>query len=366
MSGSEVTIDQAEGEAQLSEFCLFADEVNASRPAHWPVIPDMQLPLLKGEGPGAVGRTALALVARSSGRIVARAAAVVDRRYIEHWHEPLGHIVMFEALPDTTEAVRSLMNEACSWLRGQGLEAARTGMGPSFDLPYVLDEYELLPPISTRQNPPYYHSLLKEARFESEKGWVDYRIEVTPELIERWEHMVRSAETAGVRVVTFAEAAAERRVEDFTTVWEEAFVRHWGMSPGSEAEWRELFDFVGPLGAYDVSVLAYRGDEPVGAILGLPDLSMLANLVGGRELLPQERLNMLGIGVRESARGQGVNLAVAARSYLELVQRGNTHLSYTLVLDDNWPSRRTAEKLGAKVCANYLVYRRQLTGPGTV
>jgi hypothetical protein len=30
------------------------------------------------------------------------------------------------------------------------------------------------------------------------------------------------------------------------------------------------------------------------------------------------------------------------------------------VLDDNWPSRRTAEKLGASVCANYLVYRRDL------
>jgi hypothetical protein len=27
-------------------------------------------------------------------------------------------------------------------------------------------------------------------------------------------------------------------------------------------------------------------------------------------------------------------------------------LSYTLVLDDNWPSRRTAEKLGAKIRAN--------------
>jgi hypothetical protein len=27
-------------------------------------------------------------------------------------------------------------------------------------------------------------------------------------------------------------------------------------------------------------------------------------------------------------------------------------------MDDNWPSRRTAEKLGASVCANYVVYRR--------
>jgi hypothetical protein len=31
------------------------------------------------------------------------------------------------------------------------------------------------------------------------------------------------------------------------------------------------------------------------------------------------------------------------------------------VLDDNWPSRRTAEKLGAHICANYMVYRRNFT-----
>jgi hypothetical protein len=43
-----------------------------------------------------------------------------------------------------------------------------------------------------------------------------------------------------------------------------------------------------------------------------------------------------------------------ARRYLELIKRGAKYLSYTLVLDDNWPSRRTAEKLGAFVCANYM------------
>lgn len=53
-----------------------------------------------------------------------------------------------------------------------------------------------------------------------------------------------------------------------------------------------------------------------------------------------------------------MNLAMASYSYLHLIRQGSKYLSYTLVLDDNWPSRRTAEKLGAKVCANYVTYRR--------
>jgi hypothetical protein len=51
---------------------------------------------------------------------------------------------------------------------------------------------------------------------------------------------------------------------------------------------------------------------------------------------------------------------MAAHAYLAFARQGYQYVSYTLVLDDNWPSRRTAEKLGATVCNNYLVYRRSL------
>ena len=109
-----------------------------------------------------------------------------------------------------------------------------------------------------------------------------------------------------------------------------------------------MFAHTEPVGAHEASVIAYRDGQPVGVTLCLPDLSSQAGLVGDRELLPEERLNLFGIGVVESARGTGLNLAIAARSFLDLVKRGNTHISYTLVVGDNWPSRRTAEKLGAR------------------
>ena len=147
----------------------------------------------------------------------------------------------------------------------------------------------------------------------------------------------------------------------FTQVWNEAFYAHWGVSAFSEDEVALIQSFLGPMGMFDLSVLAYRGDEPVGVLWVTPESTALATLAPGRELRPEERVNFLGIGVVEQARGRGVNLAMASYAYLELVQNGATHLSYTLVLDDNWPSRRTAEKLGADVCANYMVYRRNFS-----
>ena len=48
VDSSGVSIDEVSGDEQLTEFCLFADQVNAERSAYWPAIPEMQLPLLKG------------------------------------------------------------------------------------------------------------------------------------------------------------------------------------------------------------------------------------------------------------------------------------------------------------------------------
>jgi GNAT superfamily N-acetyltransferase len=354
-----ITIDRPETEDELTDFVLFQDRVNESRRVRWPALVPVQLPMLMGQGAFAEDRTVHPLIARENGETVARVAAAVDQRYLRRWDEPLGHVVMFEALPGTRDATRLLMDEACAWLREQGMQAARCGFGLG-EFPFVIDEYETLPPNLVRQNPAYYHSLLKDAGFESEKGWVDYKIEVTPELLERWRRALDGGRAAGFDIVPLRDVPEERLVHEFVGVWNEAFDRHWGAAPFTEDEFGMLVEVLGPMGMLDLSVLAYRDGEPVGVLWVNPELTLLAVTSGGREVRDDERLNTLGIGVREQARGKGVNLAMASYAYLELVDRGATHLSYTLVLDDNWPSRRTGERLGGYVCGNYMVYRRPL------
>ncbi len=61
--------------------------------------------------------------------------------------------------------------------------------------------------------------------------------------------------------------------------------------------------------------------------------------------------------IKREFRGRGINLALAAHSYLSMIARGYKTASYTVVLDDNWPSRRTAEKLGASTRTNALRIR---------
>lgn len=350
-------IETPHDRSALSDFSSFHDQVYGAREVRWHGSTRLEIAVMAGESPFNQDRVVRPFVARVDGDIVARVLAVMDGRYNRHWGDQLGHLCWFEALPNTREEVQRLLDEACTWLKGQGAVAARIGYGV-LEFPFVIDAYEALPPNALRQNPAYYHALLKEAGCETEKGFVDYQVAVQTELIARWKSQLEAARRGGCDIVPLRDLPEERRIREFTATFNETFSAHWGWTPYSEAELAALLSAMSGMGILDTSVIAYRGDEPAGMLLVVPEHSGDALLQPGRILREEERLNILAIGVREVARGRGVNLGMAAYGFLELARRGATHLSYTLVLDDNWPSRRTAEKLGAFVHANYVAYRR--------
>src|SRR5438093_1574616 len=217
-----------------------------------------ELPILAGESPFVEGRRVRPFVARQGSEIVARAAAVVDSRYNRHWRERLGHIVMFEALPGTCEAMRLLLDAACEWLEREGTEAARAGFG-MLEFPFVIDAYDVLPPPFVRHNPAYYHSLLKDAGFETEKGLVDYKIRVRPELVARWESAVEAARRSGYALVPLRDVPASRRVAEFTELWSDTFKTHWGFTPFSEGEVALLAESLGRVGMLDLWLIGCAG-----------------------------------------------------------------------------------------------------------
>jgi predicted GNAT family acetyltransferase len=311
-----------------------------------------------GESAASEDRTFRPILVREGADIVARAVAVLDTRYNRHWNERLGHIIRFEAVPGTRDAVRTLMDAACEWLIDQGVVAARAGCLGVTDTPFVVDDYESLPPPLLRQNPSYYHQLLKDAGFETERGWVDYKMKVTPELTARYESALEAARRAGFEIVPVAQIPERRRVPEFTDTFNDAFRFHSGFPPISETQFAEAFSEYDLLGINDLSLVAYKGSDPIGVLVVVGEATGGAVVKPPRTVQESERLNILGIGVRSAHRGRGVNLAMASYSYLELIRRGAAWLSCTLVLDDNWPSRRTGEKVGGVCCASYLTYRR--------
>jgi hypothetical protein len=203
----------------------------------------------------------------------------------------------------------------------------------------------------------------------AEHGAVQYQVEFTPELARRYEQMVERATDIKLRNWDFERLDEEAVL--FTDLYNETFAQHWGAPQFTLPEMSELTvglkDFLVP----EFTVFAEAEGQTVGVVFSLPDLNQAFHAMRGKSIEEnfgefQQALAqidhgmLLVIGVKQPWRGRDINLAMAAKSYLAMIERGYKMASYTIVLDDNWPSRRTAEKLGCKVTRNFLTYRREL------
>ena len=365
MALRKIRIQQANSRDAFEQFARLPFQVYADRDAWWP--PDLhnEIDLLAGRALITAHLNLCPFMAFSDGHLVARVSAVVNYRYNQHWHEKLGQLIHFEALPNEEDAVAAMLEEALTWLERQGMTAARSGFAAFLDYPYAIDNYGALPSFLLRGNPDCYHRYFKNSRFLTEKGQVDYTAPLTPEILERYRQMLEAAQRAGVTIKSWRDYGFLAAIDVWTDVTNAAFDRHWGWNPITRSEVRPMLLPLQPTPVADLSMIAVLDGNPVGAVFSVPDLSMqLAKVRNGVRLAPERgggtRGALVNIGVLEAARSRGLARAMAAQSFLTMARQQIRFAGYTLVLDDNWPSRRTAASLGARVTGNFVTYRREL------
>jgi hypothetical protein len=360
-----IRVERASTLEAFEQFARLPYQIYAARDAWWP--PDVlnEVDLLAGRALIAAHLELAPFMAWREGKLVARVSAVVNYRYNEHWHEKLGQLIHFEAMPDEDDAVAGLFEESMNWLVARGMRGARSGFAAFLDYPYAIDRYGQLPSFLMRGNPECYHRYFKNARFYTEKGQVDYTAPLTTEALERYREMEYAVRHAGVTLKSWRQYGFLAAVDVWTDVINAAFDRHWGWSPISHEEVRPMLLPLQGTPVAELSVIAEQDGAAVGAVFSVPDLTAaLARVRPGVKIRPERgggtRGALINVGVLETARSRGIARAMAARSFSAMARGGMRFAGYTLVLDDNWPSRRTAESLGAKVTGNFVAYRRDL------
>jgi GNAT superfamily N-acetyltransferase len=356
---------------ELQRYLEFGAEVYRENPFWVPPDPQHLSKLLSGQAGFGPSSQIQPFWVEEGDRILATIAAVRDETYNRHWHEHVGHLVFFEALADQHAAVDAVLHTAGEWLKQRGCIAARLSLLPGMQMPLTIDAYDAVPTCFHTFNPSYYHSYVKNGGFLTEKGVVQYQMRFTPELAQRYEEFVKRAKDAGVLLRSWNFEDLETETETFTTLANETFNAHWGFMPLPLAVMRGLTVELKDLLVPDFTAFAELDGQLAGFVYSLPDLNQVLHPMRGKAIEEhlgefQQRLAsidhgvLLIIGVRRAFRGRGINLALAAKSYLAMIDRGYKTGSYTVVLDDNWPSRRTAEKLGGRVTRNFVVYRKDL------
>ncbi len=357
---------------EFERFANFGHEVYRDHPCWVPPDGHHVVSQLAGDFPGAEQTQHRAFWALDDGgEILATVAAVVNEPFNRHWKEAIGHLPYFESLSGHDEAGAAVIGAACDWLRERGCRAARLNFLPGWGFPLTIDAYDAVPTFLHVCNPPRYHRIIKNAGFATERSLIEYRIAFTQKLAGEYQRMVAEAASAGVTLRSWDFERLEEETERFCELTNECFARHWGIPQFTAGELAGLTVGLKEFLVADFTCFAEIDGRRVGFVYATPDLNQAFHAMRGKDVATcadefQQHLRkidhgmLLVIGVKEDWRGRGISLALAARSYLGMIGREYKSASYTLVLDDNRPSRCTAEKLGGKVARNFVVYRREL------
>lgn len=308
-------------------------------------------------------------------RPVARVLAGVDHRLNERLHDTRGYFSLFEA-EDNQEAVNMLMDAASSYLAA--LKATRV-VGPT---PPTVDDFgkgvlvkgEGRPVFLNPYNPPYYEQLLLNAGFSKHRDHYAYFIRLNELNFDKYEPIIERAQKRfhyRVEHVRLTRANREAKLRDMARVIREAFPENWELNPPTlkdiEAEERTIrFCY-----RWEMTVMAYAGDRPIGLVVCFPDLNTLIQKTNGR-LFPfgwaslvfgKNRIDGVRCAMQfvvPEYQNMAVNTAMLMKAAQACKRIKINWVEGSTVDETNAVSLNNTERVGAKLYRVYRQYEKKL------
>jgi GNAT superfamily N-acetyltransferase len=372
-----IEISTVHSRAERTAFIKFPWRIYENDPA-WvpPLILERKAFLDRRKHPFYEHGDAALFLARRNGEVVGRIMASDDPRYNSFHEANVGCFGLFECIDDRQVAA-GLFEAASDWLRTKGRSEI---MGPiDYSTNYVcgllIDGFQHPPTILTSHNPPYYAGLIEGAGFTKTKDWYAWWFSELPESAERLRKIAMArAGKLGVKIRPINVKQLEQESQRIGTVYNQAWERNWGFVPFTDAESQHMAKEMKPLILPPATLIAEIGNEPVGFVIGVPDINVAFRHIDWRLTrfgLPVGLLKLLyyktkirtgrliALGVVERFRRAGIAEMLVLSVMDEAFKRGFTG-ELSMTLEDNVMVNRFIEAMGAARYKTYRIYQRQL------
>ncbi|MBQ9537436.1 MAG: hypothetical protein IJU79_06605 [Desulfovibrionaceae bacterium] len=315
-------------------------------------------------------------IAKRSGRMVGRIAAIIDHKYNAYAKELCGAFGFFECYHDQ-EACAALLNSAASWLKTRGMTYMRGPVNPStnYSCGMLIDGFNEPPAIMMPYNPPYYGSMLEACHMQKEEDLLAYRIfrtalDIPPLLQTKMDH-ARANPNLSCRPADKKNLKADIKI--MLDLYRESWAKNWYFSPltdlEEEAIVKELVTGLNP----EFFVLFFYKGQPAAGMVALPDLTHLLRKMRGSFRLStpwdylsvkerfQEGYRIMLFGIRPKYRLLG--LPALLFEYMIKQAQKKPELSWvegSWVLERNKPICMLLEDFSGTITKRYRIYRREL------
>ncbi len=223
---------------------------------------------------------------KNHNQIVGRIAAFYDRSKLEEGKEPAGNVGFFECF-NNHEAAILLFDTARDWLKSEGFTAmdGPVNFGENFfNWGLLVDGYQQQG-FGMPYHLPYYKQLFEKYGFKTYYQQFSYHLDITrADLPQRfWEIAAWVAKKKDFRYQTFSFKEQDRCIEDFITIYQQAWGNHGNFKSIERKELKALIRDARIVLEEDFIWYVYYKDEPIAFFMMIPDLNqILKHLKNGR------------------------------------------------------------------------------------
>jgi hypothetical protein len=220
-------------------------------------------------------------------QFLGRIAAFYDRNKIEEGKEQAGNIGFFECI-DNEDAARMLFDTARDWLKSEGFTAmdGPVNFGENFfNWGLLVDGFQQQG-FGMQYHLPYYKRLFENYGFKTYYQQFSYHLDVTSaDLPQRfWEIASWVAKKKDFRYQTFSFKDQDRCIDDFMTIYQQAWEKHGNYKTIDREELKALIRNAHVVLEEEFIWYVYHKDEPIAFFMMIPDLNQILKFLKSGKL----------------------------------------------------------------------------------
>jgi len=306
--------------------------------------------------------------------VVGRILGIINHRYNADTNTKYGRFSMFECIDDQYVA-KILLNHVENWAIKKGMEKLIGPMGMYYHDPmgFLIDGFEHTPAVATNINFKYIPDLVTEAGYSIDKNLMVYRVDLSTKLPENYQKLYQKvSQKSNIRIKTFkTKNDLQKAIFPVLSLMNECFTEIYGYSQLDKKEMMDLANkYIIVLNPQLVKV-AFHGDQMVGFIIGMPNLSKGFRASKGflfpfgiitilRSAKKSTQLDLLIGGIKKKFQGIGIDILFG----YDMIQTGRRLgfkiMDSNLELEENIKMRAEMQKLGGEVYKKYRIFQKVL------
>jgi hypothetical protein len=323
------------------------------------------------------------LLAWRGSEVVGRIMGIINHRYNALREEKTARFAYLETWEEEG-TVHALLGAVEDWARERGMTKIIGPYGFSDQDPegFLIEGFEHRATLVTYCNFEWMIRFVESAGYAKDIDYVTYRFffpETADEFRKRYplveKVFERISKKGNFEFVEFkTQNAARRWAKPAFRLMNECYTdaRIYGYNPLNEDEMDALVERFMPLMDPRFLKLIKRGDETVGFIIAVPDMTEGIQQARGR-LLPfgfwkilrarkkSGQLDLLLWAVKEEYRGLGLDGLLGGKVFLTACQAGMKVCDSHHIMETNQKTRLAFERTGGQVYKRFRVYQKDLT-----